>query len=140
MEWAEFTRGLWRIRPVAVVAHVDSWQDPDDPPMTAWIWFVGRLSIDEWFAHGVSDVMDTDFVDRITETIDGEIMDVILTYGGVEWHMLEDGMATHVANVQRAMLNGMDDRLLGTLRKLGRSEILALREAEENQIDREIRK
>jgi hypothetical protein len=108
--------------------------------MQAWIWFVGRLSIDEWFAHGISDIMEDDIPDEIVPTIDGEEMDVILTYGGVEWSMIEDDFAAHIANVQRAMLNSMDPGLLDTLRSLGRSEILALRKAEENAIDRAIRK
>lgn len=139
MGWNEYIHGPWRIRAVAVQAHVDTWQDPDDPPMQAWLWFVSRLDIDEWFAHGISDTLEASFAEELVPTIDGEEMDVILSYGGVEWDMIE-GVEAHVANLQRILINTMSRDMLDTLKKLGRSEIVTLREAEENVVDQKLRK
>lgn len=138
MVFSDFVRGPWNIRAVAVQAHIDAWQEPDEPPMTAWIWFVGRFGVDEWFAHGVSDVMDPDYANQLVPSIDPEEMDAILTYGGVEWDMI-DGLEAHVANLQRVLINTMSEDMLDTLKALGRSEIITLREAEENVVDKKLR-
>lgn len=136
MGWSEFHRGPWRLRAVSVIANIPDWNT--DGLTSAWIWFVGRQGdYDEWLAHGLTDYMAVDIADQVTETIDGELMDILLTYCGVDWQTIEP-LAAHTAALQRQFVNDLDPLLLETLRTLGRSEILALREAEDNVIDKKL--
>jgi len=135
MGWSEFHRGPWRLRAISVIANIPEWNE--DGPSSAWVWFVGRQEpYDEWLAHGLTNYMAVDIADEVAETIDGELMDIMLTYCGVDWDTVEP-VAAHTAAIQREFVNNLDPDLLATLRTLGRSEIVALREAEDNVIDKQ---
>lgn len=129
----------WRLRSV-LVEDIEVEGDETTFPtghQDVWIWFLGRMDEDQWFAHGISDHGDftTDDLNDVVAATDGAEMDVMLAYGGLRWDEITNGDAVVLAQVQRAMVNDMDPKMKADLMSMGRSEIDNIRKAEENDID-----
>lgn len=131
--FAEFVRGPWRLRAVLCENQgVTGMPGYDDGSvLDVFLWFVGRMDEDEWFAQGVSDYFDDAAADEISGSFDGAHMDVLLAYGGVEWDEMEPNLHVEFGTTQRALASDIHPKMMEDLLKLSRTEIRALRDAED---------
>jgi hypothetical protein len=113
---------------------VENWPDrPDGSIMDVYVWFIGRLDEDEWFAHGVSDYMDSGCADEVFASVEGDRMDVLLTYGGHTWQEICECGVVALSSLHRSMVAAMSADKWTELLQMGKTELLELRLREENQ-------
>lgn len=98
-------------------------------------WFVSFEGKDEWFAHGISNVPDSDrdlelIADEMAHTIPGGVMSVMIPFGGQRWSIISAHPSQH-AGSQRDLLHVLDESQLNKLLTMSEDEIRALREAGE---------
>lgn len=135
----EVIREPWRFRAVLVKdIEVEGSDSFPSGPQDVYVWFVGRMDDDEWFAHGISDEFHESDADDMIDTIDGAEMDVMLAYGGLTWNEINSGDAGVLAQLQRNMVTEMHPALKADLMAMGSSEIHAIRLAEEIHADERI--
>jgi hypothetical protein len=106
-----------------------------------WFWFAGRLNIDQWFLVSVSIMPpDIEAAYDIHDHLDGEEMDVFLSYMGSPWCDVSDPATSGMfASVHRQFANTVDPALRDEIMKKSKSEIEAKRHAEEEISNKEFR-
>lgn len=136
-EYIEYTREPWLIRAVFCLnIQTIGLISREAVDTNVYIWFVGN-SNDEWFAHGLSEDSGPSLADRVSESINGAEMDVMLAYGGLSWEAIM-GEREHIAAVaqaQRDLAMKMPDGHMNDLMALTYKEIKLLRLAEERDFN-----
>lgn len=133
-KYKEIVKGPWTVRAILYKnLEVLNWpgHNDDDEPIkkNIWVWYYSRTGEDVWFAHGASDAISREIFNQVHATLDGAEMDVMLSYGGENWDMVEPNNT--VAEMQRRLLGTIGPRKMAKLLSMSRSEIEALRRKEE---------
>lgn len=129
MQRQDFFRGPWELRAL----HVEEVRDLErDVTGDFWIWFVARQGEDLWLAHGLSSSCTSAIADKVAGAIDGYDTDVLLTYLGETWAIIEALPVQH-GQMQRDMVVQLEKEKveLERLRSMTRAEIEAERQRDE---------
>lgn len=134
----EFEIDPWRLRAVfcadvQIENGGDQW--PGNGLEDVWIWFVGDPILDEWFAHGLSDICTDNMAERIAASINQLEMLAMLAYAGESWAIITAVSAVAFASQQRALAEAMRGVPIDRLKRMTRDQILSLRKAESASCD-----
>jgi len=136
MDYIEYKRGPWRLRLVQfedqTVEGFETEDNSDVVPLL-FVWFVGRMDDDQWFAHGLSDFHDPSAADDVLRSIDGERMDVLLTLAGYTWEEIIETDIAALSQLQRVYANKINEDYWADLVLMGKTELEELRATEEHE-------
>jgi len=99
----DFMRRQWVLRALFLegVHDEDEGQTED-----MFFWFVARPDKDQWFAHGISDLVSDEMADAMEEAFGDGLMGVMLTVAGQPWATIT-AMPTQIAQSQRDLLDSL---------------------------------
>lgn len=74
------------------------------------IWFAAVYDDDEWFAHGISNIITDDVAIAIHDTIDRTALRVMLALSGQPWEIIKPYPVQHAVSQRNLLHQMLDDK------------------------------